>query len=49
MAAKVNDWANPETGKISALVNAKALKILEVSMSGFGDDIVHRSDADMSR
>jgi hypothetical protein len=25
------------------------LKILEVSMSGFGDDIVHRSDADMSR
>jgi hypothetical protein len=49
MAAKVNDWANTEAGKISALVNAKALKILEASMSGFGDDIVHRSDADMSR
>jgi hypothetical protein len=45
MAAKVNDWANPETGKISALVNAKAPKVLEASMSGSGDDIVHRSDA----
>jgi hypothetical protein len=48
MAAKVNDWANPETGKISALVNAKALKILEASMSGSGNDIVHRGDADMA-
>ena len=49
MAAKVKDWANPETGKISALVNANVLKILETSMSGSGDDIVHRGDADMTR
>jgi hypothetical protein len=49
MAAKVNDWANPETGKISALVNAKALKTLEASMSGSGDDIVHQGDADTTR
>ncbi len=48
MAAKVNDWANPEPGIISALVNAKALKILEASMSGSGEDIVHRGDAEMT-
>jgi hypothetical protein len=49
MAAKVNDWANTEAGKISALVNANALKTLEASISGSGDDIVHQGDADMTR
>ena len=44
-----HDQWNPETGKISALVNAKALKVLEASMGGSGDDIVHRSDAEMTR